>query len=240
MIALFTDFGWRGPYVGQMHAVLESAPGVPAVIDLMHDAPRFAPDAAAHLLAALVHQLPAGTMVVGVVDPGVGTDRDPVIVEAAGCRFVGPSNGLFDVISARAAGARWWRITRMPERLSSTFHGRDLFAPTAAAIARDDGLTLPGVPIDAPHGRSAGDERSAIIYLDDFGNAMTGLRGSAAGSVLVVDGVRLQRGQTFADAEPGKAVWLVNSLGLVEIAVNQGSAAAELGLEIGTAVAWAD
>lgn len=239
MIALFTDFGWCGPYVGQLHAVLARHRADPAaVIDLMHDAPRFDPDAAAHLLAALAGDLAPGTIVVGVVDPGVGTARTPVVVEADGRWFVGPGNGLFDVVAARAATpARWWRITRAPERDAATFHGRDLFAPVAAALAR--GEDVPGEPLAAPPVPGAGADRGAVIYVDGFGNAMTGLRARPGdGRTLALGARHVPAGRTFADVSPGEALWLVNSIGLVEVAVNQGRAADVLGLDVGTPVEW--
>lgn len=237
MIALFTDFGWRGPYVGQMRAVLARHAGALPVIDLMHDAPAFDARAAGHLLAALVADFPAGTVFVGVVDPGVGSERLPVVVEADRHWFVGPANGLFDVLSARAGHSRWWRITRAPERLSSTFHGRDLFAPVAAALAR--GESVPGDSMEPAHAADAGVDLAAVIYLDAFGNAMTGLRAPADGDGrLLAGGLSLPCARTFADMPPGEALWLVNSIGLVEVAVNRGSAAARLQLEPGTPVAW--
>lgn len=237
MIALFTDFGLHGPYVGQVHAVLaRHARGIP-VIDLMHDAPTFDARAAGHLLAALAAELPAGTVFVGVVDPGVGTERRPAAVEADGRWFVGPANGLFDVVSARAEAPRWWRITRAAEGRSTTFHGRDLFAPVAAALAR--GEPVPGEEMAPPHDADAGDDLAEVVYVDGFGNAMTGLRAPAHTDLrLRVGEHRLAYGRTFADASAGQALWLVNSVGLVEIAVNQGSAAARLGLGPGTPVAW--
>lgn len=239
MIALFTDFGLRGPYVGQLHAVLARHAGALPVIDLMHDAPAFDARAAAHLLAALIADLPAGTVLVGVVDPGVGTERLPVVVEAGERWFVGPANGLFDVVSARAGTSRWWRITRAPERRSTTFHGRDLFAPVAAALAR--GEPVPGQEMEPPHGADAGFDLAAVIYIDAFGNAMTGLRAPARRDrrLCVVDRA-LPAGRTFADAPAGEGLWLVNSIGLVEVAVNRGSAAEDLQLEPGTPVAWAE
>ncbi len=239
MIALFTDFGWCGPYVGQMRAVLARNESAPRVIDLMHDAPAFDADAAGHLLAALAGEFPDGTVFVSIVDPGVGTERVPVIVEADGRWFVGPGNGLFDVVSARAESVRWWRITREPERDSATFHGRDLFAPVAAALAR--GEPVPGDPADPPHGPEAGADRAAVIYTDHYGNAMTGLRPPEdPHAVLRVGGHNLLGGRTFGDVATGEGLWLINSLGLVEVAVNCGSAATQYGLEVGSPVAWAE
>jgi len=237
VIALFTDFGWNGPYVGQMHAVLAEGPAPVEVIDLMHDAPQYDPRASGHLLAALVPQMPAGTVFVAVVDPGVGTDRRGIIVEADGYWFVGPDNGLLDVVTTRAAEPGWWRIERSPATDAATFHGRDLFAPVAAAIAR--GEVVPGEPIEVEPAADAADELGKVIYIDDYGNACTGLRPQAsAKAVLSVSGHELARARTFADVEPGAPMWLVNSIGLVEVAVNQGDAADELTLDIGTSVDW--
>ncbi|MDZ7828097.1 MAG: SAM-dependent chlorinase/fluorinase [Halofilum sp. (in: g-proteobacteria)] len=237
MIALFTDFGWNGPYVGQMHAVLAEGPVPVEVIDLMHDAPQYDPRAAGHLLAALVPRMPAGTVFVAVVDPGVGTDRRGIVVEVDGYWFVGPDNGLLDVVTARAPEPGWWRIERSPSTDSATFHGRDLFAPVAAAIAR--GEVVPGEPVEAAPAASAADELGEVIYIDDYGNACTGLHPPPSDEApLSVSGRELPRACTFADVAPGEPMWLVNSIGLVEIAVNQGDAADELSLDIGSPVRW--
>jgi S-adenosylmethionine hydrolase len=105
MILLFTDFGYEGLYVGQMKAVLaRDAPNVP-VIDLMHDAPAHDPRSAAYLLAALVPEMPEGAVCLAVVDPGVGSDRTPLVVNADGRWFVGPDNGLFEIVQRRAKHA---------------------------------------------------------------------------------------------------------------------------------------
>lgn len=102
LIVFFTDFGVTGPYVGQMHAVARSlAPGV-ELVDLMHDAPAFQPRPAGHLLAALMGDLPPGIILVGVVDPGVGTQRRAVALEIGPRRLVGPDNGLFDPLLRQA------------------------------------------------------------------------------------------------------------------------------------------
>lgn len=237
MILLFTDFGLRGPYVGQMHAVFARHETAPVVIDLMHDAPSFQPRAAGHLLAALVRTMEPGTICVGVVDPGVGGERPPVVLEADGRWFVGPGNGLFDVVAARAGERRWWRITRDPEGTASTFHGRDLFAPVAAVLAR--GEPVPGEPFDPDPEPSAADDLATVIYIDGFGNAMTGLRAPDHERPLRAGGQSLRPVRIFADAEPGEGVWLVNSIGLVEVVVNRGSAADTLGLQPGDPVEWA-
>ena len=111
MIVLFTDFGPAGPYTGQLQAALAGrAPGVP-VIDLISDAPAMAPKPSAYLLAALAGALPDDAIFLCVVDPGVGSGRAPVVVKAGGQVFVGPGNGLFEMVSRLAATRRFWTIT---------------------------------------------------------------------------------------------------------------------------------
>lgn len=239
MLILFTDFGWNGPYVGQLKTVLHTAaPGVP-VVDLMHDAPAFNPMASGYLLAALATALPPGCVVLAVVDPGVGTSRDAVAVEVDGRWFVGPDNGLFVPLCRQAVEAHWHRIRWRPGKLSASFHGRDLFAPIAACLATQclaPGMiepTRPGLMPDWP------DDLAEVIYLDSYGNAFTGVRASTLTPTqsLVLNGRALTRAHTFAEVLPGQAFCYQNACGLVEIAVNQGSAAAQLSLSIGNPVA---
>ena len=144
MIVLFTDFGLEGPYIGQMQAVLcRETPRIP-VVNLCADVPCHEPRAAAYLLAAYAVEFPEGSVFLGVVDPGVGGERAAVVVRADGRWYVGPDNGLFNVVAMRAGAVEWWDITWRPARLSASFHGRDLFAPVAARIAR--GEPPPGDP----------------------------------------------------------------------------------------------
>lgn len=238
MIVLFTDFGLEGPYVGQMRAVLQAdAPGV-SVIDLFADAPTHDPRAAAYLLPAYAGEFPPDTVFLCVVDPGVGGDRVPAVVMANGRWYVGPENGLFAIIARRAGDVRWWPIAWRPDRLSASFHGRDLFAPTAARLAR--GRTPEGAPRPAADLDRADwpDDLAEIVYVDRFGNAMTGLRATAvpADALLEVAGRRLQRARTFSDVPVGTAFWYENANGLAEIAVNRGRAADVLNLGLGAAV----
>ncbi|HET6223721.1 MAG TPA: SAM-dependent chlorinase/fluorinase [Dongiaceae bacterium] len=239
MIVLFTDFGLSGPYLGQVKAVLhDRAPGT-AIVDLFADAPVGNPKAAAYLLAAYAAWFPASTVFLCVVDPGVGGDRPAVILEADGRYYVGPGNGLFELVRRRAGRARSWDITWQPERLSASFHGRDLFAPVAAMLAR--GEPPPGRPRDDASDRRPDwpDELPEIVYIDHFGNAMTGLRAAALppAARLVAAGQVLPRATTFSDLPAGSAFWYETSNGLAEIAVNSGRADQALGLAIGNAVA---
>jgi S-adenosyl-L-methionine hydrolase (adenosine-forming) len=237
LIALFTDFGLQGPYSGQMKAVLhQMAPGK-SIIDLFADAPVGNPKASAYLLAAYAPWFPAGTVFLCVVDPGVGGARPPIILEADGRWYVGPGNGLFELIQRRAGETRSWQIDWKPERLSASFHGRDLFAPVAAMLAR--GEPPPGRPYqDGGHRQDWPDDLREIVYVDHFGNAMTGVRAATLPSDarLAAAGQVLERARTFSDLPPGAAFWYENSNGLAEIAVNLGRADHDLGLTIGNPV----
>lgn len=235
MIVLMTDFGLRDPYVGQMMAVLyRQAPGIP-VINLFSYLPVFNPRASAYLIAAYIEEFPPGSVFLGIVDPGVGTERRALIVEADGRWFVGPDNGLFNVICKRASGFRRWGITYKPERVSVSFHGRDLFAPVAAQLAQ--GNEVPGKPLDITvlPWRSWPEELLEVLYVDHYGNAMTGMRASTiekTATILVKDHI-VSYMRTFAEAPARQPFWYENSNGLVEIAIKEGSASELLGLEPG-------
>ena len=224
MIVLFTDFGPAGPYTGQMTAALcKTAPHVP-VIDLPSDAPAFDPQASAYLLAALISDFPDGSIFLGIVDPGVGGGRMPVVVKAAAQWIVGPDNGLFDIVIRRSnqndGGA--WRITHEPENLSASFHGRDLFAPAAAAIAL--GHSVPGEQIAIDDLRHTGwpDDLAKIIYVDHFGNAMTGIRAKTlpSGTAFQISNTTISQARVFSDVATGALFWYENANGLAEISVN--------------------
>jgi S-adenosyl-L-methionine hydrolase (adenosine-forming) len=238
MIVLFTDFGVTGPYVGQLHAVLErDAPGE-KVVDLLHTVPPFDVRAGAYLLAALAGDIPGGAVVVAVVDPGVGGERAAVMLQADDLRYVGPDNGLFELVWRRARQRQCRRILWRPPGLAPSFHGRDLFAPVAARLVR--GLEVAAEPATwrAMPAAQWPDDLPGIVYIDHYGNAVTGIRSDTLGakSVLRVNGKLLERARVFADVPPGTAFWYGNSSGLAEIAVNQGDAASVLGLGVGTEV----
>lgn len=244
MIVLFTDFGIAGPYIGQMTGVLRRhlPPEIP-IIDLLADAPPCDPKAAAYLLAACAGAFPAGSVFVCVVDPGVGGPRRPCIVRADERWFVGPDNGLFELVLRRATTASsCWQITWKPPRLSSSFHGRDLFAPVAAMLARDQMPPRPEFAVAfAVSDRCVADwpdDLAEVIYVDAFGNAVTGLRASAvaAGSILGLGGCAVAAATTFSDVPPGHGFWYENSSGLIEIAVNRGRAAERFFLNVGSPV----
>lgn len=239
MIVLFSDFGADDIYVAQVKAVLlRAAPEGTPIIDLLHSVPDFDPRSGAHLLAALQSRFPPGAVFLAVVDPGVGGKRAAAVLEADGRWFVGPDNGLLSVAADRAARARTWRITWRPENASASFDGRDLFAPIAAELAGGD------LPLDyleevpALDVSIASGDLAEIIYVDHYGNAITGLRANTLPDATWIEaaGQRFARARVFSDLPPGGACWYENSVGLVEIAVNRGSAAKQFGLCIGDAV----
>lgn len=239
MIVLFTDFGADDLYVGQVKAVLAQVASNIPVIDLLHSAPNFDIKSSAHLLAALYPKFSPGSVFLAVVDPGVGGPREAVVMVADGYWFVGPDNGILSVIAARAQATQLWRITWQPQHLSSSFHGRDLFAPIVGWIAAGQFPVDKLVETNALQVQLNAMDSQGVIYIDHYGNCMTGMRAAGLGSdvLLQVAGKELCRKKSFYEAMSGEAFWYENSVGLVEIAVNQGSAAQALGLQIGSAIA---
>ncbi|WP_142847655.1 S-adenosyl-l-methionine hydroxide adenosyltransferase family protein [Telmatospirillum sp. J64-1] len=238
MIVTFTDFGLEGPYLGQVKAVLHmAAPGLP-VVDLLADAPAFDPQAAAYLLPPYASVFPPGSIFLCVIDPGVGTERAPLMLRADGRWYVGPDNGLFEPLMRRSRQLSCWRITWRGERLSASFHGRDLFAPVAAALARGEAPETLGEAVEPPRRPDWPDDLARIVYVDRYGNALTGLRASslAQGDQLGIGGHVLYRARTFGDVPAGQGFWYENSNGLAEIAVNGGRADQVLGAVLGAAV----
>jgi S-adenosylmethionine hydrolase len=205
------------------------------VHDLLHSVPNFDATGGAHLLAALQGWFPAGSVFFAVVDPGVGGLRDPVVLEADGKAYVGPDNGLLSVVAARAAKARTWRIVWRPPAQSLSFHGRDLFAPVAAWIAtgklpKDSLQEIPALSVQL----GAGDLAKAV-YVDHYGNVLTGLRAAnvSRSAKIEVDGHQIAFARVFADVPADRAFWYENSVGLVEIAVSGGSAVQTMRLRVG-------
>ena len=243
MLVLFTDFGLSGPYTGQITAVLKQlAPEVP-IISLFADAPSSQPKPAAYLLAAYGTWFPDGTVLLCVVDPGVGSARRAVIVEAGGRIYVGPDNGLFDIIMRRDPDAQLWEIGWRPQPLSASFHGRDLFAPVAARLAAGEPIAnVARRTVDESATRGWPDDLAQIVYIDHYGNAMTGMRGALLSpeARLIARGHELTSAATFSAVPQGQAFWYVNSNGLAEIAVNGARADTALGLAIGSPVSVED
>lgn len=235
MILLVTDFGLNGPYVGQVLSVLQQcAAGIPA-INLFADAPAYNPKATAYLLAAYAEVFPEGSTFLAVVDPGVGTGRHiPVIIEACERWFVGPDNGLFNMVCLRSRRpARFWEICWRPERVCATFHGRDLYAPVAARVAQGD--LSAGRPLARRENLEWPPDLWEIVYIDHFGNAVTGIRASQVdpSAILEIRGNFLRNAYTFGSVPEGGTFWYENSAALIEVAANRARADLKLGLSIG-------
>ena len=206
------------------------------MIDALHDVPDFDIEAAAHLLASLIKEYPPKSIFLAVVDPSVGGKRDAIVVKAESQSFVGPDNGLLSLVWQRARRRKCFRIAWRPERLSSSFHGRDLFAPVAAALAS---RRIPRRWLAAkrrPEVLLSARELPRVIYVDHYGNAMTGLREFNRSWRLRAGGRSLAYARTFEEA--AAPFWYENNIGLVEIAAPRASAARLLRLRIGSVVTW--
>jgi len=241
LIALFTDFGVNGPYIGQMKAAIYQVDARARVIDLFADAPRFDPVASGYLLAAYTRGFPVGTVFLSVVDPEVGSARrKAVVVKAGGYYFVGPNNGLFDAVICQHAESEVYEIAWTPSVLSNTFHGRDLFAPVAVRLASDSLNSDWLKPRQESTVLSVDADCYRVVYIDSFGNAICGVRSETVKGkhLLAVNGHLLERAHTFSDVVVGRGMWYENSSGLVEISVNRGNAAELLNLSVGVALVF--
>jgi S-adenosylmethionine hydrolase len=236
LIGLFTDFGVGDPYVGQVKARLTEYAPSQQVVDLLHTVPDFNPHAGSHLLASLATGFPHGSVFLAVVDPGVGTPRDAVVVLAGGRWFVGPDNGLLSIVAARHSDTRLWRITWQPDDLSPTFHGRDLFARVVADIARGEFPESKLTSIDRLNVEFDAGDLLRVIYIDHFGNAWTGVRDVPKDARVSAAGELFKHGDSFGYVGKGDGVWFINSVGLLELAINRGNAAAAYDLKVGDPV----
>ena len=238
-IALLTDFGTRDPYVAAMKGVIASRCGAP-VHDLTHDIAPYDVLGAAWFLRSIVAYWPAGTIFVCVVDPGVGTSRKIIALEQDGRIFLAPDNGLLTFV--RRAGDAHYSVENASLFLpgtSTTFHGRDRFAPVAAALANGLPLADAGplvdriatLPYEPP---SYGDVvRGTIVAIDRFGNAITDIERARVPfdtfALRVRDVVIDRVEQTYGDAAPGPFL-IAGSTGCIEISVANASAAERLQL----------
>lgn len=258
VVTLTTDFGLKDPFVGVMKGRILQRHAAARIVDLTHDTLAHWPPEAGFWLARSFHYFPRGSVHVAVVDPGVGTARAIAVVEVAGHVLLAPDNGLLAALVAQHPDATLRHldataIARLAEpRPSATFHGRDIFAPVAAALSAGDcrpdelGPRVPAlVPgwIDEPR---AGDGAlsGVIITIDHFGNLITNLdgrllRGWVEPHVYAGSGVYPLR-RTYGDVEPGTVLALVNSFGVIEIALAEGHAADRLGLSRGAPVVVRD
>ncbi len=238
-IALLTDFGMRDPYVAAMKGVIASRTDAP-VLDLSHEIAVFDVLEGAWFLRTAVPYWPAGTIFVCVVDPGVGTSRRILAVEQDGRVFLAPDNGLLTFVVSNGTAHSVENTALFLPTTATTFHGRDRFAPVAAAIANGTRLEELGprideivrLPYEPPH--YGGDVvRGTIVAIDRFGNAITDVERARVPfehfalkvGDLVIDRVET----TYGGAAPGPFL-IVGSSGCIEISIANASAAERLQL----------
>jgi len=256
-VTLLTDFGGADYFVGAMKGVLLSSDPEINIVDLTHEVPRHDITSAAFILLACYSDFPAGTIHLAIVDPGVGSKRRPIAIVLDSYAFIGPDNGVFSFVLDRHPDAQIVHLTKegyFKANPSATFHGRDIFAPVAAALARGVPIGQLGEPISDPIRlemraecqRSAdGCWNAVILHIDHFGNCVTSIPRETWASVVPVD-LRIEiNGQTirklrsyYADAADAHgelfAIW--GSAGFLEISAFDDSAAQRLQVKPGERV----
>jgi S-adenosyl-L-methionine hydrolase (adenosine-forming) len=245
IITLLTDFGTTDHYVAEIKGVLLTHSAGVTLVDITHSVSPGDVRSGAYILGRTWHRFPPGTIHMVVIDPGVGTSRAPLALSAASHAFVGPDNGVFTpVLQDTAVEAV---VLPTPGTASPTFHGRDLFAPAAAALARGTQLYTLGQPFTGmperlaytiPHyeGKTVVGE---IVYIDRFGTLITNLNSELVPTYARLEVEDLDIGplrRTYADVGTGGLLAYIGSAGAIEIAVRNGSAARRLGVGVGGSV----
>ncbi len=249
VLTLLTDFGLQDGYVGVMKGVILQIDPTIQIIDLTHQIPPQDIAAARFNLMNAYSYFPKGTVHVAVVDPGVGGSRRAIAVELEQCFLVGPDNGLFSGVLSQVApkavveltNSLYWRTSKP----SSTFHGRDIFAPVGAHLAQGVALSELGRGLNpkslvqlplATCSRTEDRIRGCIQYIDRFGNLVTNISGGDISgkrwSVEIAQS-RIAGRYTYGEVASGELLALVGSHGWLEIALNRGSAQAQLNLRVG-------
>ncbi len=253
IVTLTTDFGTADGYAGAVKGVILSGAPRVAVVDVSHEIAGGDVTGAAFCVRAAAGTFPPGTVHVAVVDPGVGSERRPVILVSGGQIFVGPDNGIFALAAPAPLCAHVIDVPALAagRPVSSTFHGRDVFAPAAAALASEralaalgeaiDPASLVGLGIDLAWSEEDGRALGRIVHVDRFGNLVTSLPADLARRASRREGRAgphaVLAGPGFYDAIPrGRAAFIPGSLGLMEICVRADSAARILGIGPGEQV----
>lgn len=239
LIALLTDFGARDWYVAALKGVILSRCPEAQLVDITHEVPPQDIVSGAFTLSAAAPWFPRGAVFVAVVDPGVGSSRALLAVLADGRYFVGPDNGVLSLSVAHAKRRRAIRLTNRRywlAPLSRTFQGRDVMAPVAAYLAAGGSLIRLGVsttamePLALPPVQQRGRVRIGhIVHIDAFGNAITNLPGTLLGTasraMLRYQGQKVRVVSSYVEGRPRELIAVAGSLGLVELAIREGSAA---------------
>ena len=255
IITLTTDFGHRDPFVGIMKGVIAAIDPAAPVVDLTHGVAPQDVTGGALALAAAVDYFPAGTVHLAVVDPGVGSARRAILIETDRAFYVGPDNGILRLAADRQRMVRAIRLSNPAYHLrpvSSTFHGRDVFAPVAAHLSLGEPPERLGETVEAceeltlpkPERDGEGSMVGEVVHIDGFGNLTTNIRRQdlepfGADGVSFRIGDRVIRGlsASYAAAGPGNYLAIVNSWELLEISRCNGNAEAGLGARVGDRVA---
>jgi S-adenosyl-L-methionine hydrolase (adenosine-forming) len=239
IITLTTDFGLKDPFVGAMKGVIFSlAPNV-QIVDITHDIPSYDVIEASIIIYEACRYFPAGTIHVVVVDPGVGSERRPIVLSAKGNQpdqiFIAPDNGVLSLVLGSSEARHITNDSLFRKPISQTFHGRDIFAPVAAKLAV-------GTPIDSVGPRVtdlltlSSSRGPTVLRVDKFGNLQTNLRRDQLGIGFAIraGGIEVRRVlSSYSEALPGELFAIEGSAGLIELCLNQGSAANRLNLRRG-------
>ncbi|MEM2816090.1 MAG: SAM-dependent chlorinase/fluorinase [Candidatus Bathyarchaeia archaeon] len=252
IITLTTDFGLTDPYVAEMKAViLRINPNV-TIVDISHQIEKFNIRMGAFILASAAPYFPEGTIHIAVVDPGVGTKRKPILIEAEGAFFIGPDNGLLTFAAKKQGIKHVYEISNpkfMLPKISTTFHGRDVFAPAAAHLSRgvspsEFGLELHEIfiPTFIEIIKSGETLVGEVIHIDDFGNIITNFTSKELSEVIINGKIRVKLGETelslnvcktYADVEPLKPLAIIGSHDFLEVSMNQANAAKFFNVKVG-------
>ena len=256
LLTLTTDFGSASSYPAQLKAVLLGAVPDARIVDVTHDVPVFDVLAAALMLEAAVPWFPRDAIHLAVVDPGVGTARRPILVEAGGQYFIGPDNGVLSMVYAKEERIHVRHITSdhyFHQPVSSTFHGRDVFAPCAAYLAKMVDSHKFGDEIEdyvkfaAPRPKPAGENklRAVVLKVDRFGNLITNITPDDAPAIfsgeskfkIVVGGKEITEiRKAYAEGPAGEVFGILGSMGFLEIVANRAPAAQITGAGKGSEV----
>ena len=255
IVTLTTDFGLREPFVGIMKGVMLAHAAQLRFIDMAHEVSAFQPVEAGFWLAGALRYFPAGTLHVAVVDPGVGTSRALLIAFANEQAILAPDNGLLAPLAARGRIERVIRIdnTRLVQfgvsDVSANFHGRDVFAPLAAALASGrcnpadlgeevDDIDQSGWPATTP--RADGGVSGVIVAVDRFGNLISNIAAplvvALTNPTIHIAGLRLPLRRTYGEASAGEYLGVINSFEVLEVARSRGSAAQGLNVTVGAPI----
>jgi S-adenosylmethionine hydrolase len=254
-IALLTDFGLDDWYVGVMKGVILSIDPVATLIDLTHSVPPQDIEAANFAILASYRYMPEGSLIVIVVDPGVGGERDILCAETAGYLFLFPDNGVLTELLEREGSKRLVKVENTDfflEPVSSTFHGRDIFAPVAAHLSLGLAMDELGPPVDAYNridisGAQLGDREitAHVRWVDRFGNLITDCSaGMVADAVETWGRLTLDLGSgagvpivdAYEGVGLGSPLGILGSSGYLEVSIREGDAAEELGLTLGDVI----